>query len=52
MRIAIGSDHAGFALKEGVKAFLTAEDREIVDLGTTAPTRWTIPTTRADTFRA
>ena len=26
MRIAIGSDHAGFALKEAVKAFLTADD--------------------------
>jgi transaldolase/glucose-6-phosphate isomerase len=34
MRIAIGSDHAGFALKEAVKVFLTAEDREILDLGT------------------
>src|SRR6516225_6064260 len=34
MRIAIGSDHAGFALKEAVKAFLTAERREILDLGT------------------
>ena len=27
MRIAIGSDHAGFPLKEAVKAFLTACDR-------------------------
>src|SRR3974390_2358905 len=34
MRIAIGADHAGFALKEAVKAFLTAECREILDLGT------------------
>jgi transaldolase / glucose-6-phosphate isomerase len=34
MRIAIGSDHAGFALKEAVKGFLTAERREILDLGT------------------
>jgi len=25
MRVAIGSDDAGFALKEAVKAFLTAE---------------------------
>jgi ribose 5-phosphate isomerase RpiB len=30
MRIAIGSDHA----KEAVKVFLTAEDREVLDLGT------------------
>jgi ribose 5-phosphate isomerase RpiB len=34
MRIAIGSDHAGFALKEAVKPFLTAADREVIDLGT------------------
>src|SRR4029450_6446132 len=34
MRIAIGSDHAGFALKEAAKAFLSAEHREILDLGT------------------
>jgi Ribose/Galactose Isomerase len=34
MRVAIGSDHAGFALKEAVKGFLTAEDRDILDLGT------------------
>jgi ribose 5-phosphate isomerase B len=33
MRIAIGSDHAGFPLKEAVKAFLTAERREVLDLG-------------------
>ena len=34
MRIAIGSDHAGFPLKEAVKSFLTEENRDIVDLGT------------------
>src|SRR5215468_7394936 len=34
MRVAIGSDHAGFALKEAVKVFLTAEHREVFDLGT------------------
>jgi transaldolase / glucose-6-phosphate isomerase len=34
MRVAIASDHAGFALKEAVKAFLTAPDREVLDLGT------------------
>jgi transaldolase/glucose-6-phosphate isomerase len=34
MRIALGSDHAGFALKEAVKAFLAAEHREVLDLGT------------------
>jgi ribose 5-phosphate isomerase B len=34
MRVAIGSDHAGFALKEVVKTFLTAEQREVLDVGT------------------
>jgi transaldolase / glucose-6-phosphate isomerase len=34
MRIALGSDHAGFPLKEAVKAFLTAEHSEVLDLGT------------------
>ena len=34
MRIAIVSDHAGFVLKEAVKVFLTAEHRDILDLGT------------------
>ena len=34
MRVAIGSDHAGFALKEAVKAFLISEHREVLDLGT------------------
>lgn len=34
MRIAIGSDHAGFDLKEEVKAFLTKEKHEVLDVGT------------------
>jgi transaldolase / glucose-6-phosphate isomerase len=34
MRIAIGSDHAGFALKEMIKSFLTAEHRDVLDVGT------------------
>ena len=34
MRIAIGSDHAGFDLKEEVKAFLVGEHREVIDVGT------------------
>ena len=34
MRIAIGSDHAGFELKEAVKAFLIAENHEVLDVGT------------------
>jgi RpiB/LacA/LacB family sugar-phosphate isomerase len=34
MRIAIGSDHAGFSLKEAVKTFLTDEHGDVLDLGT------------------
>jgi transaldolase/glucose-6-phosphate isomerase len=36
MRVAIGSDHAGFELKEAVKAFLVAEHRDVLDVGTTS----------------
>ena len=34
MRVAIGSDHAGFELKEEVKAFLIEETHEVLDVGT------------------
>ena len=34
MRVAVGSDHAGFELKEGLKVFLRELGHEIVDLGT------------------
>src|SRR5678816_1507064 len=34
MRIAIGSDHAGFELKEAAKAFLLAEHVDVLDVGT------------------
>ena len=34
MRIGIGSDHAGYALKESVKAILPDLDCEVVDYGT------------------
>jgi len=33
MRIAIASDHAGFELKEHVKAQLTADGHDVVDVG-------------------
>jgi hypothetical protein len=34
MRVAIGSDHAGFELKEAVRTFLAAEHHEVIDVGT------------------
>jgi ribose 5-phosphate isomerase B len=34
MRIALGSDHAGFTLKEDVKAFLQEHGHDVVDYGT------------------
>ena len=37
MRIAIGSDHAGFALKEALRQRLAAEGHEVADFGTGSP---------------
>ena len=37
MRIALGSDHAGFALKELVAAQLRAGDHTVIDCGTDSP---------------
>jgi ribose 5-phosphate isomerase B len=34
MRIAMGSDHAGFRLKEDLKVFLAGEGHEVLDRGT------------------
>jgi ribose 5-phosphate isomerase B len=36
MRIAVASDHAGFSLKEHVKAALSAQGHEVLDAGTTS----------------
>lgn len=37
MVIAVGSDHAGYHLKEHVKAVLAADGHEVVDVGTATP---------------
>jgi ribose 5-phosphate isomerase B len=37
MRIAVGSDHAGFHLKEHVRQVLEAEGHDVVDVGTVSP---------------
>ncbi len=38
MKIAIGSDHAGFHYKEAIKQFLTSLGHEVIDKGTYAET--------------
>ena len=43
MTISIGSDHAGFAYKELIKAMLMAEGHEVVDVGTTSEERADYP---------
>jgi len=37
MRVAIGSDHAGWELKERIKEFLLAKGYEVIDFGTDSP---------------
>jgi ribose 5-phosphate isomerase B len=36
VKIALGADHAGFPLKELLKAFLAARGHDVLDLGTTS----------------
>jgi ribose 5-phosphate isomerase B len=43
MRIAIGSDHAGFRLKETLKAWLVESGHEVVDVGTHSEERVDYP---------
>ena len=37
MRIAVGSDHAGFAYKQQIAAMLRAEGHDVADYGTSSP---------------
>lgn len=43
MKIAIGSDHAGFKLKEEIKKFLEEKGIEVVDFGTNSEERVDYP---------
>lgn len=38
MRVVVGSDHAGFMLKEAVAVFLRRLGNEVLDVGTNSPT--------------
>jgi ribose 5-phosphate isomerase B len=51
MRIAVGSDHAGFHLKEHVKAALGALGHDVVDVGTQTPGSVDYPQYAADAAR-
>jgi ribose 5-phosphate isomerase B len=42
-RIALGADHAGFALKERIRAYLADKGCEVEDLGPTTPQRVDYP---------
>ncbi len=43
MRIAIGSDHAGYELKESVKEYLSSKGIEVIDVGTHSTERVDYP---------
>ena len=43
MKVAMGADHGGYALKESIKEFLTQEGYEVMDLGCDAPERCDYP---------
>ncbi len=51
MRIAVGSDHAGFHLKEHVKLELAAAGHDVVDVGTGSSRAVDYPRYAADAAR-
>jgi len=52
MRIALGCDHAGFPLKEDLKAYLMEEGHEVTDHGTFGPDPVDYPAFCASAARA
>lgn len=52
MRIHLGADHAGFPLKEQVRALLTAQGHDVVDVGTHAEDSVDYPDFAAEVGRA
>lgn len=51
MRIAVGSDHAGFELKEHVRVALERAGHEVIDVGTTSDESTDYPVPAADAAR-
>ncbi len=51
MKISMGCDHGGYALKEALKQYLSAEGHEIADCGCYAPERCDYPDTGAAAAR-
>lgn len=52
MRIAVGSDHAGYHLKEAAKAYLEQAGHEVLDMGTKATDSTDYPLYAAAVARA
>jgi ribose 5-phosphate isomerase B len=51
MKVVVGSDHAGFALKEQVRPILEAAGHEVVDVGTDSEESTDYPIYAADAAR-
>ena len=51
MRIVVGSDHAGFTLKEHVRDTLAAQGHDVVDVGTTSAEAVDYPAIAAEAAR-
>ena len=52
MRVSMGSDHAGYRLKEELKTFLQTEGHEVLDVGTDSEETVDYPDFRAAAARA
>ena len=52
MRVAMGCDHAGYALKEELKRFLSGEGHQVMDLGTNSEEPVDYPRFCAEVARA
>ena len=52
MKVAVGSDHAGYVLKQAIAAWLSAQGHEVLDLGTDSAERCDYPAYGAAVGRA